>query len=298
RQDTHKHDVGWLMVIGGAPNYYGAPRMAAEAAARAGAGLVCLAVPRSLVAPIASAVREVTFLPLPEAEFGGAGERMAQLVSQRLPEFAASLIGPGLGQEEPVPEFLSRLFGLRSNSQSIGFGAPTNSAEAAPFAGRAVIDADGLNFLAKQDGWHTALASAKLVLTPHPGELSRLAGVSAADILTDPWGAARSTAERFQQVVVLKQGFPVVAAPNAPLLIAPRCDPALASAGTGDVLAGTIAGLLAQGLEPRDAAAAGLFIGSRAALLVEQRVGTLSLIAGDVIETLPQAIRQLYDREW
>jgi NAD(P)H-hydrate epimerase len=298
RQDTHKHDVGWLLVIGGAPNYYGAPRMAAEAAARAGAGMVSMAVPRSLVAPIASAVREVTFLPLPEAEFGGAGERMAQLVSRRLPEFAACLIGPGLGQDEPVPEFLSRLFGLRSGSQSIGFGSTVDVPQSGGFSGRAVIDADGLNFLAKQESWHETLSSAELVLTPHPGELARLTGTSTADILADPWGSARAAADRFQQVVVLKQGFSVVAAPGQPLLIAPRCDPALASAGTGDVLAGTIAGLMAQGLEPRAAAAVGLFIGSRAADLAETHVGTLSLVAGDVIDTLPEAIRQLYDREW
>ncbi len=298
RQDTHKHDVGWLMVIGGAPNYYGAPRMAAEAAARAGAGMVCLAVPRSLVAPIASAVREVTFLPLPDAEFGGAGERMAELVTKRLPEFAACLIGPGLSQDEPVPHFLSRLLGLRSGSESIGFGSTATAMQSAVFSGRAVIDADGLNFLAKQDAWYETLAPAELVLTPHPGELGRLTGKTTADILADPWSEARAAAERFQHVVVLKQGFPVVAAPAAPLLIAPRCDPALASAGTGDVLAGTIAGLMAQGLGPRDAAAAGLFISSRAADLAERHVGTLSLVAGDVIDALPEALRQLYDRDW
>ncbi|HEX3721267.1 MAG TPA: NAD(P)H-hydrate dehydratase [Nitrolancea sp.] len=298
RQDTHKHDVGWLMVIGGAPNYFGAPRMSAEAAARAGAGMVCLAVPRSLVAPIASAVREVTFLPLPDAEFGGAGDRMAKLVKERLPEFAALLVGPGLGQDDPIPDFLSRLFGLQESSRSIGFGSTAAQAETESFRGRAVVDADGLNWLAKQDGWHESLRDAELVLTPHPGELSRLTGMSTEAITGNPWDAARNAAEKFQQVVVLKHAFAVVAAPGKPLLIGPRSQPALASAGTGDVLAGVIAGLMAQGLAPRDAAAAGLFIGSRAADFAVASVGTLSLVAGDVIEALPLSIRALYDRNW
>jgi ADP-dependent NAD(P)H-hydrate dehydratase / NAD(P)H-hydrate epimerase len=298
RQDTHKHDVGWLMVVGGAPNYFGAPRMAAEAAARAGAGMVCLAVPRSLVAPIASAVREVTFLPLPDAEFGGAGDRMAKLVKDRMPEFAAMLIGPGLGQDDPVPEFLSRLFGLHPTSGSIGFGSLKTQWSPESFTGRAVVDADGLNWLAKQERWQDSVRDAELVLTPHPGELARLTGKSTDEIEANPWDAARAAADTFQQVVVLKQAFPVVAAPGKPLLIGPRCQPALATAGTGDVLAGIIAGLLAQGLSALDAATAGVFIGSMAADDAVSRVGTLSLVAGDVIEALPQSIRALYDRNW
>ena len=297
-QDTHKHDVGWLMVVGGSPNYFGAPRMAAEAAARAGAGMVCLAVPRSLVATIASAVREVTFLPLPDGEFGGAGDRMAKLVRDRLPEFAAMLIGPGLGQDDPVPEFLSRLFGLQPTSTSIGFGSIQQPSSPESFNGRAVVDADGLNWLSKQVGWQESLREAELILTPHPGELARLTGKSIEEIIANPWDAARDAAERFHQVVVLKQAFPVVAAPGKALVLGPTCQPALASAGTGDVLAGIIAGLLAQGLSTYDAAVAGVFIGSMAADLAVSRVGTLSLVAGDVIEALPQSIRALYDRNW
>ena len=300
KQDSHKHEVGWLMVVGGAPNYFGAPRMAAESAARAGAGLVCLAVPRSLVVPISSAVREVTFLPLPEAEFGGAGDRMANLIHEKLPSYAAMLIGPGLGLDDPVPEFLSALFGMRSAVRSIGFGSipASSSVDGGPFSGSAVVDADGLNWLARQVDWQDSLRDAKLVLTPHPGELSRLTGKSVEEITGDPWTAARDAAERFEQVVVLKHAHPIVAAPGRPLVVGPSSEPALASAGTGDVLAGTIAGLLAQGLSAYDAAVAGVFVGSVAAEIAVGRVGTLSLIAGDVIEALPAAVRSLYDRRW
>lgn len=300
KQDTHKHEVGWLMVVGGAPNYFGAPSMAAESAARAGAGLVCLAVPRSLVAPISSSLREVTFLPLPEAEFGGAGERMASLVREKLPSYSALLIGPGLGADDPVPEFLSRLFGLQRSSSSIGFGSAAASAsgDVEKFQHRAVVDADGLNWLAKQAGWQDSLDGAELVLTPHPGELSRLTGVSVEEITKDPWKAAADAAEQFRQVVVLKHAHPVVAAPGKPLLVGPRSEPALASAGTGDVLSGMIAGLMAQGLSAYDAATAGVFIGSVAAELAVETRGTLSLMAGDVIEAMPAAIQSLYDRNW
>ncbi len=299
RQDTHKHQVGWLMVVGGAPNYFGAPRMAAESAARAGAGLVCLAVPRSLVAPISSSVREVTFLPLPEAEFGGAGDRMATLIREKLSNYAALLIGPGLGLDDPVPEFLSGFFGMRSSAKSIGFSSLARSdGDSEPFSGKAVVDADGLNWLAKQDGWEKSLKDAELVLTPHPGELSRLTGKSVDEITADPWKAARDAAERFQQVVVLKHAHPVIAAPGQPLAIGPNSEPALASAGTGDVLAGIIAGLLAQGLSARDAAIAGIYIGALASERAVAAMGTLSLVAGDVIETIPWAVRSLYDRSW
>ncbi len=299
RQDTHKHQVGWLMVVGGAPNYFGAPRMAAESAARAGAGMVCLAVPRSLVAPISSSVREVTFLPLPEAEFGGAGDRMATLVREKLPDFAAILVGPGMGLDDPVPEFLSGLFGMRASSKAIGFSAPVASSNGGEqFSGKAVVDADGLNWLATQDGWEESLKGAELVLTPHPGELSRLTGKPVAEITAHPWSSAREAAERFGQVVVLKHAHPIVAAPGQPLAVGPNSEPALASAGTGDVLAGTIAGLMAQGLSGRDAAIAGVYIGSLAAERAVGMFGTLSLVAGDVISAIPQAIRSLYDRSW
>ena len=299
RQDTHKHQVGWLMVVGGAPNYFGAPRMAAEAAARVGAGLVCLAVPRSLVAPISSSVREVTFLPLPEAEFGGAGDRMANLLREKLPEYAAMLVGPGMGLDDPVPEFLAGLFGMRSANKSIGFSAPASSANRGEgFSGKAVVDADGLNWLAKQDGWEKSLKGAELVLTPHPGELSRLTGNSVEEITSNPWEAAQAAADRFGQVVVLKHAHPVVAAPGQPLAVGPNAEPALASAGTGDVLAGTIAGLMAQGLSGRDAAIAGVYIGALAAERAVGMFGTLSLVAGDVIGAIPHAVRTLYDRSW
>lgn len=293
--DTHKRAVGTLLVIGGAPNYYGAPRLAATAAARVGAGLVSLAVPRSLIAPISTAFPEVTFIPLPEGELGGAGNRMAQMVREVLDAYRALLVGPGLGQDPPVDEFLSAFFGVRGSIGAIGFGASRLREAGDTFHGRAVIDADGLNWLAARPEWSERLKSADLVLTPHPGELGRLLGANADSIVTEPWAHALEAARRFEQVVVLKQAHTVVASPDGTLLVAPQALASLASAGTGDVLSGTIAGLMAQGLPSREAAAAGVVIGTRAALLAEREVGTLGLLAGDLLRTLAPAVRDLYD---
>jgi len=296
--DTHKRQVGTLLVVGGAPNYYGAPRMAAAAAARVGAGLVSLAVPRSLIGPISTALPEVTFVPLPEGEFGGAGSRAAELVRAAAASADALLVGPGLGQDPIVDEFLDAFFGARANPQSIGFGASRAEVTGAAFTGRAVVDADGLNWLARHDNWPDRLRGAALVLTPHPGELGRLLGVEADAIVARSWESAREAAARFGQVVVLKHAHTVVAEPGGRLLVAPQALPSLATAGTGDVLAGTIAGLLAQGLDPTAAAAAGVLVGTSAALAAQKAVGTLGLVAPDVIAGLAPAVAALYDARW
>ncbi|HLI52308.1 MAG TPA: NAD(P)H-hydrate dehydratase [Thermomicrobiaceae bacterium] len=295
---TQKRDAGALMVIGGAPNYYGAPRMAAGAGARAGAGIVTLAVPRTLIGPISTALPEATYLPLPEGEAGGAGVRMASLVRERLSGFQAFVLGPGLGQDSPVPEFLSALLGNRTSVTSIGFGATPNGLKSERLHHRGVIDADGLNWLAKQDNWWSWLQDSELVLTPHPGELGRLLGVETSAIQSDPWGYAREAAKKFGQTVVLKTGHSVVAKPDGSLLVSPQAPPSLATAGSGDVLAGTIGGLMAQGLPAAAAAASALYIGSQAALIGEQEIGTLGIVASDLIDGIGLALRQIYDARW
>ena len=296
--DTHKHDVGWLLVVGGAPGYYGAPRMAAEAAYRAGAGLVGLAVPPALIGPISTAIPEAIFLPLPEGAFGGVGTRMAEIVREAMPAYRALLIGPGLGRDDPVDEFLAHLFGLEQATQTIGFSRGGNRQATGAFDRRAVIDADGLNWLATRERWWSRVPNAQLVLTPHPGELARLLNTTPAAVLEDPWQAALNAAETFGQVVVLKQGHPVVATPSGDLWVGPQVLPALATAGTGDVLAGIIAGLLAQGMEPEAAAVAGVFVGTAAAERALAASGTLGLVARDVITSIPAALARLYDPVW
>lgn len=298
--DTHKWAVGSVLVVGGAALYYGAPHLAGAAAARAGAGVVTLAVPPSVVGPIASSLIEVTFLPLPEGELGGDGMRMASIVREALPRYSAFIIGPGLGQEPPVGDFLTALFGFGGQRSAPGFSAaPAARQERADrFEGRGVIDADGLNWLAQQPEWPSRLSGMELVLTPHPRELARLIGGEPDEIAADPWSFALDASRRFDQVVVLKVGHATVACPDGTLIVAPQAMAALATAGSGDVLAGIIGSLMAQGLPPRIAAAAGVLIGNEAARGATRTAGTLGLVASDVVEALPATMRDLYDARW
>jgi NAD(P)H-hydrate epimerase len=315
--DSHKGTYGKALVVAGSVNYPGAATLATSAALRAGAGLVTLATGRSTLGVGRSP--EVTLLPLPEAEWGVLGEPAAAELLKKLPGYTALLVGPGLGHEEPTGAFLQRLAGLhRSAGRSrVGFlpgeAEPPRESNRAP-RGRVgfltgseaaakeeekeadelpptVVDADGLNLLAKIEDWHEHLPKGRLVLTPHPGEMRRLLGVEQLD--ADSAQVAADAAARWGQVVVLKGATTVVASPDGRTLLHAAGNPALATAGTGDVLAGTIVGLLAQGLAPFDAAALGVYLHGAAGALVRAEVGDMGAIASDLLPQLPQAIRQL-----
>lgn len=290
RTGAHKRSSGTLLVVGGAPNYYGAPRLTGEAALRAGAGLVSIAAPSSIISSIATAVPELTFEPLPVSEHATAAARMASIVRDRISEVDALVIGPGLGVDAPVPEFLSQLLGFEHATRSgIGFGSHADPDPVEPFSGRAVIDADGLNFLSERSGWWETLKSAELVLTPHPGELARLLGVERTEIEARPWEKALEAAKMTGQVVVLKFAHTVVATPTGQLYVAGHAPPGLATAGSGDVLAGVIGAFLAQGLDAESAAVAGVGLGLGAAELVADSRGSIGYTASDIVRELPAA---------
>src|SRR5436190_8214120 len=297
--DAHKGDAGSLLLIGGSANYIGAPVLAAEAALRVGVGLATLAVPRGIVGPVAAHLTEATYLPLPEADWGVVGPNAAKVVAEALGRYTALQVGNGLGREDETGDFLGRLFGIAPQARGkgrLGFGAPAEEASsqgAAAIEAPVLFDADGLNWLSTVERWWETLKGLRLVLTPHPGEMARLRGVEREAIAADPWGAAREAARAWGQVVVLKGGHTVAATPDGDLWVAPLANPALAAAGTGDTLAGTIAGLLTQGLAPADAAILGLYLGSRAGDLARADLGTLPLIAGDLPAYIARAIREL-----
>lgn len=306
--DSHKGTFGKALVVAGSVNYPGAAALASAGAARVGAGLVTLAVGRSqLYGP--GRLPEITLHPLPEAEWGVLGEAAADDVLSILGNYQVLLVGPGLGREKATRAFFERLLGLQSprHRGQIGFRIATAGSEKAAVKQRpelpfTVVDADGLNILA--DLIHhpeTAevvpatiwdrLPHGRCVLTPHPGEMRRLLGVE--QIADHPVDVAKDAAARWKQIVVFKGATTVIADPEGRVRVNDGGNPALATAGTGDVLAGAIAGLIAQGLKPFDAAALGVYLHSAAGRMVRDELGDMGALAGDLLPRLPLAIRAL-----
>ncbi len=288
---VHKWGVGGLVVVAGSPGFAGAAALCSMAASRAGAGIVNAAVPHGLAGVVNSLVPEAALILLPSGDSTGSSRRAVELIEDKLARSAALAIGPGLGQDETARSLLSAIFAPPQARTSVGFGISTNSSAAmtqgllARVKKPLVIDADGLNWLAEQDAWWQHMPEQSTVLTPHVGEMSRLMGVSADDVTTDPLGAVREAAKRWNQVVVLKYGHTAVS-DGRQTLVAEDAPVSLATAGTGDVLTGVIGAFLAQGVAPLGAASLAVHVGTRAARRVENRTGVLGLMASD----LPLAI--------
>jgi NAD(P)H-hydrate epimerase len=294
--DSHKGTFGKVMVIAGSPQYPGAASLATAGAARVGAGLVTLAASRAALAG-PGRLPEVTLQFLPEADWNLLGEETAAEALKHLEGYSALLVGPGLGQEDPTRTFIERLLNVDPPRQRghIGFrlgAGPEQPAERQrPELPPTVIDADGLNLLSKIEQWWERLPHGHFVLTPHPGEMKRLLGVE--ELSADLAGAVEDAAKTWGQVVVLKGATTIVANPEGRSAIHDGGNAALATAGTGDVLAGAIAGLLAQGLSPFDAAVLGVYLHAAAGELVRDEVGDMGAIASDLLPRLPLAIKAL-----
>ncbi len=270
----HKGTFGKVLVVSGCRNYIGAALLASTAASRVGAGLVTAAVPEGIQMAVAAGAPQVTYLPLPETPGGGLAADGAEEILSALPSYDALVIGCGLGLDPGTAGLLSRL--LTSGAQ----------------LPRTVVDADGLNLLSTIPGWHRHFTS-PAILTPHLGEMSRLdpsnAGLNGADRIQ--W--ARGAAQEWNKVVVLKGAHSAVAEPNGTAMISPFANPGLATAGTGDVLAGAIGGLLAQGMPLPDAAALGVFLHGAAGESVRADLGEAGMVAGDLLPELPRTIKTL-----
>lgn len=268
---AHKGTFGTSLVIAGSEEYPGAAVLAGRSAYRIGSGLVTMAVPRGIYQGLIKTIPEATWLVLPE-ENGGIAQEAADLLSDAISKPTACLIGPGLGTRNGTGQFLERIFQLA--------GLPA-----------LVIDADGLRLLAKQKNWHQRIPNG-CVLTPHPGEMSVLTGLTIEKIQENRVELAEEYADLWKQIVLLKGAHTVIAAPGGRTKILISANPALARAGSGDVLAGIITGLIAQGLAPFDAAASGCWIHSKAGELAEKLTGSsAAVLAGDISDSIGQVLR-------
>jgi hydroxyethylthiazole kinase-like uncharacterized protein yjeF len=272
--ETHKREAGVVLVVGGSRRMAGAPVLVARGAYGMGAGLVTVAVPEEILPVVQGGIPEATFLPLPQGPAGAIAEWAWSPLADRLEEFDAVAVGPGLSTGDGAPEVARRLV-----AQS-----PTP----------VVVDADAINAFA---GRPTEMAggSADTVITPHLGEFGRLFSVPPAEVLDDRVGFARKAAAETQAVVVLKGTRTVIAAPQGEVRINTTGTPTLASAGTGDVLTGAVAAMLSAGLPALDAAAVASFVhGLAAPIAGSARTGVL---ASDLARALPRAIEGLREPE-
>ncbi len=298
KKDAHKGTFGTALIATGSLNFTGAALLAGKAAYRSGAGLVRLAVPGPLHAALAGHLPEATWLLLPH-EMGVISEDAFEVLSKNLEKVTALLVGPGLGTEDTTAGFVKRLAGGKTSHPAkggIGFvlsPAEKSTEETSFELPPLVIDADGLRLLAKVTDWARSLP-APAVLTPHPGEMAALTGISIADIQASRVETALKYAAEWGHVVVLKGALTVVAAPDGRAAVIPVASAALARAGTGDVLAGLIVGLRAQGLAAYEAAWAGAWIHAQAGLLAADLLGgTAAVLAGDVLDAVPDVLEGL-----
>jgi NAD(P)H-hydrate epimerase len=281
-------------VFGGSINYPGAPALAGLGAYRVGAGLVTLAVPGPVYPAAVSILPEATWIVLPE-DFGVISAGAAEVIASEIGLAQALVVGPGFGREKPTAAFLYELLQQAHGRKSrIGFGT-AEKAESAPKILRPpmIVDADALRMLPDWQGWPGMIPPGS-ILTPHPGEMSVLTGLTKESIQRDRAGTAERFAREWNAVVVLKGAFTVVAAPDGRCAVEPFATPALARAGTGDVLAGIIGGLVAQGVESWQAAVLGAYLHGRAGELAAEHAGSSdSVLARDAALFLSQSIAEL-----
>ncbi len=273
--ESNKGSYGKTLLVSGSPNYLGAPLLAASAAVRSGVGLVFLATPEPIYRIIAGRVEEAIYLSL---DFGNTDSEVNGAVKQVIEATSGMdsiLIGPGLGQSNGAVQLVENV--LRE----------------LPYDVSTILDADGLNIVSRMPNWHEAIKG-PVVLTPHPGEMSRLMGLSVEDVQRNRLEVATNAAKRFNATVVLKGPASIVASPDGLIEISPWVNSGLAKGGSGDVLAGLLAGLLAQEpKQPFEMASLAVYLHGLAAEAARSENGERGMTAGDVAESIPSAFIQL-----
>ena len=268
KPDAHKGDFGKVCIIGGCLGFSGAAALAGCSALRAGAGLVRVAVPKGILPIIASIEPSFTTIPLPEDSAGRISEKAVNTILNAIGDNDVFAFGPGIGVSNDLQSILETLLSQENL--------------------RLVIDADGLNNLSRIKHWPDML-KAKLILTPHPGEMKRLwSGLIRDPLPADRTEQAAQFAKHTGTTTVLK-GAGTVVAGNNKIYVNTTGNPGMATAGSGDCLTGVIAALAGQGLNNFDAAVLGVYVHGLAGDLAAAKLGQVSLIATDIIDFLPEA---------
>lgn len=271
-RDGHKGTFGTVVVLAGSQGYTGAAYLTSMGAARSGAGIVRLMVAQSIYPILAEKCTEVVVGPIPEISPGVVGHAALAAVLRGFTGVASGIVGPGIGRDTSTRRLIEDLLPKVT----------------VPL----VLDADALNLLSEHRGLLPKLP-ADIVLTPHPAEFGRLANMETSAVQKDRRGIASRFAKTWNKVVVLKGAGTVIAAPDGRITLNPIATPALASGGTGDVLAGVIGGLIAQKLPPFEAAVTGVHIHSLAGTDLEASVGQAGVLASDLLPQIPRVMERL-----
>lgn len=269
---ANKYSVGKIFVLAGSQSFTGAPFMTAQSALRAGAGAVVLGVPKSIQPVLAKKVTEVILLPLDETETGTVSLGSLDVIRDRIRWADVVVVGPGMSRNPETDRLIREV--VRSAERSL------------------VIDADGLNALS---GSVSILRKRKspTIVTPHSGELSRLIGIPSSAIDRDRAASARESARLMRCIVALKGAPTVTADPRGLSYVNSTGNPGMATIGSGDILTGIIASLAAQGADPLTATWSGVFLHGRAGDIGAERLGQRALLALDILEALPAAMRSI-----
>lgn len=275
RLDGHKGTFGSMAVVGGCTAMPGAVGLSAQAAYRSGAGWVAVASVETVIHALQAHMLETVWVELADRN-GFIEHQASETIAQRLSSLNSLLIGPGLGNNETTAIFMQTML-----------------ARSAKFSNAWVFDADALNLLAKQPDWWTTIPPHSII-TPHAGEMGRLCGITNTEVQASRLSLVIDKAQTWGCVVVLKGAHTIIASPDGKVAISPFKTDALAKAGTGDVLAGIITALRAQGLTSFDAACCGVYLHGLAGLLTAERLGASSgVTASDVIASIPAAWSRL-----
>src|SRR3989338_2340985 len=270
-RDSHKGDFGHVFILAGSRGLTGAAALCSNAALRSGAGLVTLGIPASLNSIMSRKLTEVMTISLAETKEGTLSLKAEGDILKKIKTSDVVVLGPGLSQYPETQKLINRLI--------LKIGKPM------------VMDADALNAISKNTGALKKIKS-RFAVTPHPGEMSRLINKSMEYVKNNRLIVAKKFSHDYNAVVVLKGAGTVVAAPDGKYYINTTGNPGMATAGSGDVLTGIIAGLLGQRLNMFNAARLGVYIHGLAGDLAAEDKGEIGLIAGDILEKIPYAIRK------